>query len=76
MHVVRLLTLAPRQIMGFETDLFAAGQSAQLTILDPNEEWTFSTELIYSKSRNSPFVGRKLRGRISTVITDGKMCIL
>ena len=76
MHVVRLLTSAPRQIMGFETDLFAAGQPAQLTILDPNEEWTFSTELIYSKSRNSPFVGRKLRGRISTVITDGKMCIL
>jgi len=76
MHVVRLLTTAPRQIMGFEADLFAVGTPAQLTIFDPDEEWTFSTEQIHSKSRNSPFVGRKMRGRISAVITHGKVCVL
>lgn len=76
MHVVRLLTTAPRQIMGFEADLFAVGTPAQLTIFDPDEEWTFTTEQIHSKSRNSPFVGRKMRGRISAVITHGKVCVL
>ena len=72
-EVIHCFTINPRLVMDFEEDLFSAGTEAELTILDPDEEWTFAKEHIHSKSRNTPFLGEYLKGRIKATITGGKL---
>lgn len=69
--IISCLTVKPRQVMGFDKDLFRRGSNAQIVIIDPNEEWEFNLSSIYSKSRNSPFIGEKLKGKIKTTISKG-----
>ena len=66
--LIQMLTVNPREIMGFDNDLLAEGNDAELTIFDPNEKWTFSREDIQSRSSNSPYVGAPLTGRVKYTI--------
>ncbi len=69
LDIVRKLTVFPRQIMGFEADIFTKGTEAELVFLNPDREWTFGLEHIRSKSRNSPFVGEELKGEVVSVVS-------
>ena len=71
LEVITSLTTKPRLAMGFKDDLFYKGSDAQIVIIDSNEEWEFNLSSIYSKSRNSPFIGKKLKGKIKTTISGG-----
>ena len=73
LDVVRKLTVMPRQIIGFDSDLFAKGAEAELVFLNPDQEWTFGLEHIRSKSRNSPFVGETLKGQVVSVVSRGQI---
>lgn len=68
MDLVRAMTVNPRKVMGFETDLFKVGRPAEVTVFDPDEEWEFTEKDISSKSKNSPFIGKKLVGRVKLTI--------
>ena len=68
MSLVKLLTVNPRRIMGIEQDLFSVGTNAEIVIYDPNEHWKFSKNNIFSKSHNSPFVGKELKGKVVATI--------
>ena len=70
-ELIKLLTVNPRRIMGFDNDLFIIGCPAELTILDPDQEWIFKEQNIYSKSRNTPFFGEKLKGKVRFTISKG-----
>ena len=70
-YLIEMLTTRPRQIMGFNNNLLEIGTSAELTILDPKEEWIFSKKDIQSKSKNSPFVGKNMYGRVKFTINKG-----
>ena len=71
LKLIQMLTVNPRKIMNFETDLFAKGVMAELTIIDPTEEWIFSKTDIYSRSVNSPYIGQSLNGRVKYTIVKG-----
>ena len=70
-ELLKLLTVNPRRVMGFEEDLFKIGCAAELTILDPDQEWIYKEQNIYSKSRNTPFIGEKLKGKVRFTISKG-----
>ena len=70
-ELLKLLTVNPRRVMGFEEDLFKIGCAAELTILDPDQEWIYKEQNIYSKSRNTPFIGEKLKGKVRYTISKG-----
>ena len=70
-ELIKLLTVNPRRIMGFDNDLFTIGCPAELTIFDPDQEWIFKEQNIYSKSRNTPFFGEKLKGKVRFTISKG-----
>ena len=70
-ELLKLLTVNPRRIMGFDNDLFTIGCPAELTIFDPDQEWIFKEQNIYSKSRNTPFFGEKLKGKVRFTISKG-----
>ena len=67
--LISLFTVNPRSIMGFENDLLKVGQLAELVVLDHKHEWVFQKNNIYSKSENSPFIGKKLKGKIKFTIS-------
>jgi dihydroorotase len=49
----------------------ASGEPANLTIFDPAEEWEVVPARLASKSRNTPYVGMSLRGRVVHTIYNG-----
>ncbi|NOZ04211.1 MAG: dihydroorotase [FCB group bacterium] len=71
--ILTLLTLRPRKIMGFETDLFAEGCEAELVVLAADEEWVFGENDIFSRSRNTPFLGETLVGKPRYTIAKGSV---
>ena len=70
--VVEKLTAGPRLALGLAAPKIVEGAPASLTIFDPNFEWEFSKKDIFSKSRNTPFVGRTFTGKVLGVIGNGK----
>jgi len=75
-ELLKLLTVNPRRVMDFEEDLFKIGCAAELTILDPDQEWIYKEQNIYSKSRNTPFIGEKLKGKVRYTISKGTIADL
>ena len=71
--LIDLLTIKPRKIMEFEQNLFAKGYSAEITVIDMKENWTFTKDNIYSRSINSPFIGEELFGKIKYTIVRGNI---
>ncbi|MFC1482144.1 dihydroorotase [Candidatus Neomarinimicrobiota bacterium] len=68
-QVIDLLTTGPAAVMGFELKELKIGTPAQLVLVDPKQEWTFSRADVYSRSRNTPFIGQQLKGKVKATIT-------
>ena len=71
--LISLLTTNPRKIFGFDANLFSKGAMAEITVLDPDYEWTFDKDHIYSKSGNSPFIGESLKGKVELTISTNSI---
>ena len=74
--LIEKITVNPRKVMNLETNLFATGSKAQITIFDPNEKWKFKNSHILSKSSNSPFIGKDLVGKVKFVISKNQFFAL
>ncbi|NNF09391.1 MAG: dihydroorotase [Acidimicrobiia bacterium] len=66
------LSMAPARLGGFDDHgaPVTVGQPANLTVFDPAQHWT--PERFVSRSRNSPFIGRPLRGRVIATVHQGR----
>ena len=71
-RAIELLSTSPRRILGLETILFRTGEKANLCIIDPECQWCVSDEDFRSKSRNTPFIGRTLKGRALGIFHKGR----
>ncbi|PIS27432.1 MAG: dihydroorotase [Candidatus Marinimicrobia bacterium CG08_land_8_20_14_0_20_45_22] len=67
MDLIKLLTIKPAHVMNLPLPGISIGAEANLTIIDPDEWWVFSRKDIYSRSQNTPFIGRELTGRVKSV---------
>lgn len=72
-QMITLLTVNPAKILKIKKGSLEAGSIADLTIFDPNEEWVVDATRFKSKSRNSPFNGWKMKGRVKFTIVSGKV---
>ena len=72
MRTVELLTTGPARVLGIERKI-AAGESADLTIFSTDHSWTYEVQKSPSKSRNSPFDGRRFKGAAMATIVAGRL---
>jgi dihydroorotase len=72
MRMVELFTSGPARVLGMERTL-AAGQPGDVTIFSTDRAWTYDVKDSPSKSRNSPFDGRKFKGGPMATIVGGKI---
>lgn len=66
------VTINPRQLLGLDLPTIDVEQKANLTLFDPNATWTFSGDENKSKSKNSPWLGKELKGRAVAVFNNSK----
>jgi dihydroorotase len=71
-RMIELFTTGPAGVLG-RTPRIAAGEPADLTIFSTEHSWTFRASDSASKSRNTPFDGRKFRGAPMVTILDGRI---
>ena len=71
--LIRRMSTNPADILGLTKGRMSLGVDADLTIFDPDEEWTVDPEQFASKARNTPFAGRRLKGRVKYTIVNGKV---
>jgi dihydroorotase len=72
-HLITMLSVNPRKIFEIAIPEIKEGAAACLTLFNPNEEYIFSEQMIKSKSKNSPFIGKKLKGKVIGIINKGKV---
>lgn len=73
-QMVDKMSFAPARIVGLANKgSIKEGFDADITIIDPQKEWTVTKEGFVSKSKNSPFIGRTLKGKVEHTICGGKV---
>lgn len=70
-QLVEKFSINPRRILHLPPVTVAEGSPANLTLLDPEAEWVVDVHRFKSKSRNSPFGGKALKGRAIGIINHG-----
>jgi dihydroorotase len=70
-QLIEKWTVNPARVLGIERGTLKPGSVADVTVLDPDAEWTIDPNQFRSKSRNCPFVGWKVRGRAHAVVLAG-----
>ncbi len=73
--LVKLLTETNRNIFDIAKPSIEEGSKACLTIFEPNTEFIFEENMIVSKSKNSAFVGKMMKGRVVGIINKGRIIL-
>ncbi len=72
-QVVEKLSINPRKILNLEVPQIAVGEKANLTIIDLDFDYEFNLKASKSRSKNSPFNGRKLKGKSVAVVNNSQI---
>lgn len=70
--LVDVLAVQPRKLLGMEVPRIEEGTAANLTVFNPDTEWTVTKEHLRSRSTNNPFTGRSLTGKAVAVVNRGQ----
>ncbi len=70
-ELIAKFTVMPATILGIDPPVIAPGAEANIVVLDTAAKWEFTPDKIFSRSYNTPFLGRKMRGRVvATLLKD------
>ena len=72
-RAVERLTLGPARCFGLDAGTLLPGAPADVTVIDPERVWTVDPQRFFSRSRNSPFSGWTLRGRVLRTYVAGRL---
>ena len=72
-RLAALMSVNPSRIIGLPPAGIAEGAPADLTLFDPDESFVFTSDMIRSKSRNSPFIGRRMYGSVKMTVLRGSL---
>lgn len=69
--LIQIWTVAPRKLLNLTVPTIQIGEPANLTLFHPNLEWKVDPKTLFSKSKNSPFIGQTLQGKVLAVLNKG-----
>ncbi|MDR0871100.1 MAG: dihydroorotase [Planctomycetaceae bacterium] len=70
---IEKLSANPAKILGLKNKgTLQVGADADITVIDPDKQWTVNAEELHSKSKNSPYLGRQLTGKAAAVFVNGE----
>jgi dihydroorotase len=70
--LIQKVTVHPRKLLKMEVPRIEVDEKANLTLFAPSLEWTFTADENLSKSKNSPWLGKKLTGKAVAVFNNNK----
>ncbi len=73
--LVDKLAYGARQVLGLPIPTIATGEIADIVVFDPTSKWTVDQSNIYSKSKNNPYIGEELTGKVLAVFNNKKAII-
>ena len=71
--LIRLMTEKPAKIIGVDKGTLGKGKQADVTIIDPNVEYKIDVNTFHSKSRNCPYHGWMVKGKVEKTIVGGEI---
>ena len=71
-QMIALLTSRPAEVFNLSKGNLAVGQDADVVVFDPEAEYTIDAQKFKSKSKNSPFHGWKVKGRVTHTLVMGR----
>jgi dihydroorotase len=71
--LIRLMTVNPGRIIGVDKGTLTRGKQGDVTIIDPDTEWQIDVNRFLSKSRNCPYHGWKIKGKVEKTIVGGEV---
>ena len=71
-ETLRLITQAPADLLGLPAGRLEKAAAADLILFDPDRGWKVDADKLLSKSKNSPFDGRPVQGRVVRTVVDGR----
>ena len=72
---ISLLSVNPRKIFGLNEIKIEEGCNAMITLFDPGQKWIVTEKDIHSKSKNSPFIGKELTGKVIGIINKDNVLL-
>ncbi|RLC30620.1 MAG: dihydroorotase [Deltaproteobacteria bacterium] len=72
-EAIRKLSSSPARILGIDVGRLAEGVTADLSIIDPDYEYVLKKKDICSRSKNSPFIGKTMKGRNDLTMIGGRI---
>jgi len=72
-QAISKITINPAKILNLKKGTLSVGSDADITVADINKEIEITEEFFGSRSSNSPFIGKKMKGAIEVVIKKGKI---
>ena len=73
MAVIKKLTDEPAKIIGIPAGTFRRKSTADIVVFDPDEEWVCDPARFFSKSKNTPFAGATLKGKVKLTFVAGNL---
>ena len=73
LDMVRVMCYNPAKLLKIDRGEIAEGKVADITIFDPNREYVFLKEKIVSKSKNTPWINKRLKGQVRYTIVSGRV---
>lgn len=70
---VEMMAVNARKIIGENIPVIKEGELVNITVFNPDMEFEFTKEMIQSKSKNSPFIGKKLKGKVIGIINKDNL---
>lgn len=71
--MIRLMSTGPAAVLGLPGGTLQPGSPADLSVFDLDEQWVVEPTMFRSKSRNTPFGGRKLQGKAKFTVVGGRI---
>ena len=72
-ELVRKMSVNPAKVLGIEAGSLSVGSPADIALVDINEQWTVDVDSLHGKSKNTPFKGMTLTGRVKKTLLNGKV---